>query len=261
MANQPFSISPNPLALYLTDSVRTVLNKVRFVVNDRQGMTVVLGDVGLGKSSLLRTLEVEFRERDDLITISLPTPEFKGSYAFARAICAELGLPMKRSLSDQLSALQEVLLKRFEDGKTVVLLVDEAQKLKPDMLELCRSLLNFETYEEKLIQIVLAGQLELRDALLDKKNKALYSRVFAPSLIAPLTLEETTGVINHRCQYYGIQNPFNYDSIRLIYTITGGVPRSILMLCAEAYAFVRSNGKQVTPELIKLLSEEGLKNE
>lgn len=259
MAVQPFSISPNPLAVFLTDAVRTVLNKVRFVVNDRQGMTVILGDVGLGKSSLLRILEVEFGERPDVKSISLPTPEFKGNYAFTRAICSELGLPMKRSLSDQLHALQSALLKQYEDGKTVVLLVDEAQKLKPDMLELCRSLLNFETYEEKLIQIVLAGQLELRDALLDNKNKALYSRVFAPSLLAPLTLEETTGVINHRCQFYGITNPFTPEAIRLIYTETGGVPRSILMLCAEAYAFVRGNGSLVTPELVRELAAEGIR--
>lgn len=245
--SSPFSMSPNPACLYMTPSFTNVLNKARFVISRRQGMTCILGDIGLGKSSLLRLIKDECESRDDIVTVTLPTSEYKSSFAFLKAICRELELPPKRSLDDQSVLFQGFLVEQYTEQKNVVLLVDEAQKLSGDMLELCRSFLNFETYTDKLIQIVLAGQLELRDILQQQKNRALYSRVFLPALLSPLTLDEARRVIEQRCIYFDIENPFPPDTVEYLYLCSNGVPRKLLMACAELHYVMLDQGLRSAP--------------
>jgi general secretion pathway protein A len=229
----PFSLSPNPNSMYMTDSLKAVVNRSKFAIDARMGLTAILGDVGLGKSTILRFLYNDYAAReDDAVTCVLPSPEYPSHFALLRAICVFFALPTKRSLHEQLDVFQNFLLDQDEADKIVVVFIDEAQKLTFKMLELIRSMLNFEKPEYKLVQIVLAGQLELRDRLLDKKNKALYSRVFAPSLLSPLTQQETHAMVIHRCTFAEIKNPFPDASLSRMYELTGGVPRDILSLCA-----------------------------
>ncbi|HEX8355463.1 MAG TPA: AAA family ATPase [Pyrinomonadaceae bacterium] len=247
----PFSISPNPNNLYFTPALEAVLFRVRFTVEQRQGLTVILGDVGLGKSSLVRYLHVEFDASEDIVSILIPTPDFKSDYAMVATICGACGLPPRRSIQAHQRELEEWLGEQYVNERNVVLFIDEAQKLKPSMLESVRALLNYETNEEKLMQIVLAGQLELRDKLLSPAMKPLYSRMMAPSLLSPLTLDELSAMIDHRCEIYKVANPFPPDTVELLFKLTGGIPREALRLCAIAYEFSKlARAKEVSTDLL-----------
>jgi general secretion pathway protein A len=252
MKTQPFSISPNPLLLYLTPSLRATLEKVRFVVDSKQGLTAILGDVGLGKSSILRYLFNEYDSRPEAAATMIASPNFPSEFAFLKKICADFGLPARRSMGDQENELRAFLVNQYAEDRVCVVFVDEAQRLPGRQLELVRTLLNFETDDTKLIQIVLSGQLELRVKLMDASKKALRSRIFAPSMLAALTLKETTDMVAFRCSQAHMPNPFNEEALETLYTLTGGVPREVLKVAAVAWRFSQSDGQStVTPEVIK----------
>ena len=255
----PFSISPNPNSLYLTDSLRAVVHKGRFTVDKRQGLSCILGDIGLGKSTILRFLYSEYSAREDTITTLIPTPNFPSPFAMLKAIAMDFKLEPERSFQKQQDALQAFLLDTYTQDKNCVIFIDEAQTLNNKQLELIRSILNYETNTQKLVQVVLSGQLELKDRLSDKRNKAVASRVSTYSILSPLSLEETREMIDHRCKFEKIINPFTVDAVEKIYSISGGVPRSVLKLCAFAYHILELEGlTEITPEFIEMSEPEVL---
>ncbi len=195
-----------------------------------------MGDVGLGKSTLVRFLMDEFTERDDLMVAGILSPTYPTDFAFLKAICGEFGLAPKRSLLKQEQELREFLVGLDSEDKTAVLFIDEAQRLKGVQLELIRTLLNFETADNKLIQIVLCGQLELRTKLMDSTKKALRSRIMLPSLLAPLSPEETSAMVLYRCEKAGFKSPFTDEALREIYDQSGGVPREVLKICQVMFS-------------------------
>lgn len=260
MRKQPFSISPNPLLLYLTPALQVTLEKVRFVVDSRQGLTAILGDVGLGKSTVIRYLFNEYDAREDAAATLIPSPNFPSEFAFLKKICADFGLPARRSMVDQENELRRFLLDVYARDKVCVIFIDEAQRLTGRQLELVRTLLNFETDETKLIQVVLAAQLELRQKLADASKKALRSRIFAPSLLAPLSLNETQEMVDFRCKQAGVRNSFPSETIETLYTLTGGVPREILKVAAVAWRFSEADGHKISPELIQEAMGEAILN-
>jgi general secretion pathway protein A len=260
MRKQPFSISPNPLLLYLTPALQVTLEKVRFVVDSRQGLTAILGDVGLGKSTVIRYLFNEYDAREDAAATLIPSPNFPSEFAFLKKICADFGLPARRSMVDQENELRRFLLDVYAQDKVCVIFIDEAQRLTGRQLELVRTLLNFETDETKLIQVVLAAQLELRQKLADASKKALRSRIFAPSLLAPLSLNETHEMVDFRCKQAGVRNSFPSETIETLYTLTGGVPREILKVAAVAWRFSEADGHKISPELIQEAMGEAILN-
>ncbi|MBA2734332.1 MAG: AAA family ATPase [Acidobacteria bacterium] len=250
MLKQPFSISPNPHLLYLTSALQVTLEKVRFVVDSRQGLTAILGDVGLGKSSIIRYLFNEYDARDEVAATLIPSPNFPSEFAFLKKICADFGLPARRSMGDQENELRNFLVGLYTEDKVCVVFIDEAQRLPGRQLELVRTLLNFETDETKLIQVVLSAQLELRTKLMDSSKKALRSRIFAPSMLAPLSLNETEEMVEFRCKQAGVRNTFTKLAVETLYTLTGGVPRELLKIAAVAWKFSEADGHKITPELI-----------
>lgn len=260
---QPFSISPDPELLYLTPALKSTLFKVQHVVENRQGLTAIMGDVGTGKSSVLRRLWSDYAGRsDEFATAILPSPNFPSDFGMLKAICNDFGMRPKRSMVDQENELRGFLIELDADGKTCVLFVDEAQRLKGPHLELIRTLLNFETNKYKLIQIVLAAQLELRNKLMDSSKKALRSRIFLPSLLAPLSLPETREMISFRCEKAGIPNPFDDSTVELIYNKTNGVPRAVLKVCAFAYVLALQAGERTVPiEAVELAAAEASMDE
>jgi general secretion pathway protein A len=259
-ARKPFLISPDPSMLYMTPTLKTTLYKVDFVVENRQGLTLIMGDAGLGKSSVLRLLLSRYSAREEtVVTQLIPTPAFSSDFMFLKAICAEFDIPGRRSMLAQLNEFRAYLMDLYSSGKTALLLIDEAQKLPGKQLELIRTLLNFETSKEKLIQIVLAAQLELRDKLRDKTKKALRSRVFAPSLLASMSIGETKDMIAYRCEQAEIKNPFTDEAIEMIYTKTGGVPRQVLQVCALGYDMGQRAGVDKLPiEIVEMAAQEAI---
>ncbi len=255
----PFSISPNPNSLYLTDSLRAVVHKSRFTIDKRQGLTCVLGDIGLGKSTILRFLYGEYSAREDTVTTLIPTPIFPSPFAMLKSIAMDFKLEPERSFQKQQDALQAFLLETYAADKNVVIFIDEAQNVNNKQLELVRSLLNYETNTQKLVQVVLAGQLELKERLSDRRNKAVASRVSTYSILSPLTFEETRDMITHRCKFENIENPFTPEAIERIYQVSGGVPRSVLKICAFAYHIKEmENLTEITSDFIEISQPEVL---
>ena len=148
-----------------------------------------------------------------------------------------------------MDAIEEFLVAQHAAGKTVVLLIDEAQLLSLDYLETIRSLLNYETNTEKMIQIILSGQLDLRDRLELKRYRAFRSRIVAPVLMGPLTAEETEAMIAYRLEFWDVPNTFTHEAAVRIHELTGGVPRSILLTCQ--YSYDLAQGRQISPDLVE----------
>jgi general secretion pathway protein A len=255
----PFSISPNPNSLYLTDSLRAVVHKSRFTIDKRQGLTCVLGDIGLGKSTILRFLYGEYSAREDAVTTLIPTPSFPSPFAMLKSIAMDFKLEPERSFQKQQDALQSFLVETYAADKNVVIFIDEAQNVNNKQLELVRSLLNYETNTQKLVQIVLSGQIELKDRLSNERNRAVASRVSTYSILSPLTFDETREMIIHRCRFENIENPFTPEAIERVYEVSGGVPRSVLKICAFAYHIKEiENLSEITPAFIEMSQPEVL---
>jgi general secretion pathway protein A len=255
--DSPFSTSPDPFMLYLTPNIKTALHKVKYVIDRKQGLTTILGDVGMGKSSLLRYINMQFRERDDVVSAYIPSPNFPTDFAFLKVICGDFGVASRRSMVAQEQELRAFLTSVYSEGKTAILFIDEAQKLTGKQLEMIRVMLNIETHKAKLIQIVLAAQLELRDKLKDPTKKALRSRIIYPSHLSPLSLLEAREMIAFRCETTGVQNPFSAETVEAIYNAAQGVPREILKVAAAAYDLAQMRGiSQVPPEAIPVAVQE-----
>jgi general secretion pathway protein A len=252
-----FSISPNPRFFYLTPSVKAALAKTRYVVTARQGLTTIIGDVGLGKTSLLRLLFNEWDDDSAFTTALIVNPKQTSETAFMKAICTEFGVATRRSLRETEYELRSFLIGEAQAGRTVVLLIDEAQQLRGPMFEQIRQILNFETDEMKLINIVLAGQVELRFRLADRTKRALVSRIAVSSTLDALTLEETAGMIAFRCTVAGVENPFGLGAVETIYKISKGVPREAIKLCALGVQYAAMNETDtIGSDLIEAASED-----
>ena len=261
MKTTPFSLSPSPNLLYVTPAIESTLNKIRHLVDYRQGLSAIMGDVGLGKSTILRYLWQEMEMRDDTRIAAILSPNFPTDFAFLKSICGEFGIPPKRSMVAQEQALREFLVTLAAEDRTAVVLVDEAQRLKGPQLEMVRTLLNFETSDYKMIQIVLIGQLELRTKLTDESKRALRSRIFAPSILSALSPDETRDMVQFRCDKAKIENPFPPATIEKIYNFTGGVPREVLKVCQIMFAMgERIELPEIPPDWVEPAASEVILN-
>lgn len=256
-ANSPFSIAPDPFSLFITPSLQAILNKVKYVVQYRQGLTAILGDVGLGKSSVLKLMHGQLSAYDNVKTAFIQTPSGKSDFALLKSICFEFELPPRRSMTAQENELKEFLYTLYQEKKTAVIFIDEAQKLLSSQMELIRILTNIETAKHKLVQIVLAAQREFENKLRDESKKAIKSRIIFPSFLSPLSPVEAQDMLKFRCDRSHITNPFDDDCFRLIYQISNGNPRDILKVANAAYMLLQQAGLSRFPsdELAELAQE------
>jgi general secretion pathway protein A len=217
-----------------------------------------LGDPGLGKSTLLRYLFAEYGAKAEIKATLIPTPDFNSEYAMLKSICQDFGLPPKRSIVAQNETFQAFLIECGQAGQNVLVFIDEAQKLTNRMLEQVRTMLNFETNTGKLVQIVLAGQLELKERLLREENAGIKSRIYASSLMEPLLYEEMTGMIDYRCKLAEIKNPFEKDALKEIFNVTQGIPRDVLKVCDLSYSMAMMlDESKVSMDLVLSAYAEG----
>lgn len=242
----PFSVSPDPNFLYQTPHHKRALAQTRFTVQDRQGLAVLYGDVGLGKSTLVRKLYDLYRRDDSFETILLTNPDPTSALQLLKRITDACELPRKRSRLDQMQELEAYLIDRFKAGKNTVLLIDEAQLLRGEQFELIRQLTNFESSSSKMIQIVLAGQNNLRAKL--RLKRALLSRAVTITTLDPLTPDETRAMIEYRLAIAGRKEPlFEPEAITTVYKISKGVPREIIKLCRSALTTAAINDLDTVP--------------
>ena len=219
--SEPFSLSPDPRFLYLSPTHREALAQLRYVVEMRKGFAVLTGEVGLGKTILLRTLLERVGSQVHTAYILKPPRSLSELYA---VIANDLDLGLGGTASAVIR-LNEYLLQVSHGGGTVALVFDEAQHLPVHVLEEIRLLSNLEAPDAKLLQVILAGQPEL-DLLLDRPElRALRQRIAMCHSLAPLALEDTINYIANRVRIAGAQqSPFTLDACRSVHRLSCGAP-------------------------------------
>lgn len=232
LREEPFRSSPNPRFFFPTRLHQAAIAKNRYVVSERLGLTVTIGQVGTGKTTIARLLHQEFIDAGANAVLII-NPAFNSEGQLLRAIKGEFGIPGKaKAKVDLLSLIQEYLiLQAVEKNKINVVLIDEAQTMPLKLLEILRQLLNFESNDEKLIQICLFGQEELRPKL--SRAEALVNRIRMPSTLEALSFEDTTEMIRFRLETAGARRKiFSDEAVKGIYEYSGGTPRTISNVCA-----------------------------
>ncbi len=254
----PFSITPDPRYLFLSRGHEESLAHLIYGTGPNGGFVQLTGEVGTGKTMLVRSL-LEQNLRDvDLALVLNPRLSRRD---FMAAICDELGIGYQgppyrlKQLTDDLT---RHLLKTHAEGRHTVLVIDEAQNLSPRVLEQIRLLTNLETSRHKLLRIILVGQPELQQLLARKDLRQVDQRITARYHLAPLCREETARYIRHRLSVAGVGDDlFTSSALKLVYYITDGVPRRINTLCERALLAVFTTGsKRVTMLMIWRASRE-----
>ncbi len=236
LGEKPFAITPDPRYLYLSERHAEALAHLLYGINESGGFIQLTGEVGTGKTTVVRTLLSRVPQHADVAVILNPrvTPA-----EFLLTICEELGVSLKDgergSVKEMIDALNRRLLATHAGGRRVIIIVDEAQNLEADVLEQVRLLTNLETATQKLLQIILIGQPELRE-LLDRNDlRQLAQRITGRYHLHPLSREETRGYIRHRLRVAGASGEiFTPGALDEVYRISGGIPRVINVTCDRA---------------------------
>ncbi len=231
---KPFTITPNPRFVYLSRNHREVFAHLLYGIEDRCGFVAITGEVGTGKTTVLRTL------LDDL-----DNENYRLAFIFnpclsvldlLRSIQREFGIESDASeVGDLVHSLNQFLLQQRRDGRTVVLVIDEAQNLDPSVLEQIRLLSNLETDADKLIQIVLVGQPELGILLKRRNMRQLNQRIVVRYHLGTMDLHDTCEYVRHRLTVAGGDDEiFTPAALKKVYRFSGGLPRLINVLCGRA---------------------------
>jgi general secretion pathway protein A len=227
----PFAVTPDPSLLYMSRAHREALATIVYGIETRKGFIVCTGEVGTGKTTVVRAFFDQARS-DCFEIIYIFTPQV-GPLEMATHICRELGEDDPPSIFAAVPRLSWKLVDIYESGRTVVLMIDEAQLLPPETLEFLRLLSNFETDREKLIQIVLVGQPELDTTLARRDMRQVNQRVAMRARLAPLSLIESLEYIEHRLLESGageLAQVMSPSAAWRIAEAAKGIPRAINIL-------------------------------
>ncbi len=236
LRERPFDLTPNPRYLFLTAKHREALSNLEYGISARRGVTLLIGEAGTGKTTLVRTvLESQRRRNTQCVYLNNPTLS-RAEFVEFLANAFELGREAAVSKTRLLNELERTLRERLSKGIITALLVDEAQALPMDLLEEVRLLANIETDTEKLLPLVLAGQPQLADKLNDPELRQLKQRVALRCQLCPLDHKETVAYITRRIQIAGGDSAalFTREAIDLIHQCGHGIPRMISVICDNA---------------------------
>ena len=259
LIEKPFSITPDPRYLYLSERHAEALAHLLYGINESGGFIQLTGEVGTGKTTIVRTLLARIPQHADVAVILNPriTP-----VEFLLTICEELGLGVdeanRSSVKEMVDALNRRLLSAHSDGRRVIIIVDEAQNLSAEVLEQVRLLTNLETTTQKLLQIILIGQPELRE-LLDRNDlRQLAQRITGRYHLNPLSKAETVKYIGHRLRVAGgSADIFTPAALAETYRVSAGVPRVINVVCDRALlGAYTEDTRKVTRALVRQAAGE-----
>ena len=259
LAEKPFAITPDPRYLYLSERHAEALAHLLYGINESGGFIQLTGEVGTGKTTVVRTLLSRVPHHADVAVILNPrvTP-----VEFLLTICEELGLAIadadRESVKHMVDALNRRLLNAHAEGRRIIVLVDEAQNLSIDVLEQVRLLTNLETPTQKLLQIILIGQPELRE-LLDRTDlRQLAQRITGRYHLMPLSREETKGYVRHRLRVAGASEEiFTPGALLELHRLSLGIPRVINVACDRALlGGYTQDTKKITASLVRQAAGE-----
>ena len=236
LQEKPFAITPDPRYLYLSERHAEALAHLLYGINEAGGFIQLTGEVGTGKTTVIRSLLEQLPGHADVALILNPrvTPA-----EFLLTICEELHVPVPESGRSSTKTLMDLLGRHLLDtharGRRVVLIVDEAQNLSTQTLEQVRLLTNLETATTKLLQIILIGQPELRELLDQAELRQLAQRITGRYHLNPLSADESAGYVKHRMRVAGATaEVFTPSALREVHRLSGGIPRVINVICDRA---------------------------
>ena len=235
LKENPFRLSPDPSFMCMTNQHQEALAGLIYSSCTRRGLTVLFGEAGTGKTTLLYALLGLLEKRG--FSSAMCTNPTLTRQEFYDMVLVKFGVECASSLkSRQLVALEERLLRNRMDGRPSVLIIDEAQRLSTELLEEVRLLLNLETPHEKLLEIIVAGQPELGEVLRRPELRQLKQRISSICRLQPLTLEDLKEYLRYRVTRAGLatQSLFSGDVIQLVFDYTDGIPRLVNSLCDSA---------------------------
>jgi general secretion pathway protein A len=257
----PFSLTPDPRFLYRSESHDVALQQVWQAIRRKEGFIVLTGDIGTGKTTLCRTILEQF---DPTTFTALVLNPFLSIEELLREVLLSFGVASKDALRtgrlataskhELIRTLHDFLLSLVPLHGSAVLIIDEAQHLSTEVLEEIRILSNLETNEQKLLQIVLVGQLNLLDVLHDAKLRQLDQRISIRCLLKPLNREEVEAYITHRLWVARGSTAVTFapKAIDLVHALSGGVPRMINLICDRALmAGCQAQTDKITEALIR----------
>lgn len=240
-----FQASPDPRFLCMTPRTREVLASLQYGIAERKGFVVMTGEVGTGKTTLLKSVLSWFPEK--IVSTAFVFNPRLDALDFLEFVLTDFGIPPReRTKSGMLLQLNRWLIDRFRENALCVIVVDEAQNLSQDLLEEIRLLTNLETSAEKLLQIVLSGQPELEDMLRMPSLRQLRQRIALWCKTQPLLPSETEVYIAERLRIAGAKEAvFSPEAIERIHHYSGGIPRLVNLICE--HAMITAYVEQVKP--------------
>ena len=259
LSENPFSITPDPRFLFLSARHAEALAHLLYGITESGGFIQLTGEVGTGKTTLTRSLLNQLPPDVDVALILNPRLTIQ---EFMRTICQELGIDQVHagSMKDMIDALNLHLLDAHANGRRTVLIIDEAQNLSTELLEQIRLLTNLETPKQKLLQIILIGQPELRETLSRVDLRQLAQRITARYHLEPLNPSEISDYIKHRLRIAGAGGEiFTPAAAKTVFRFTQGVPRLVNVICDRALlGAYTTEQRQVQPEIVRRAAKEVL---
>jgi general secretion pathway protein A len=235
LQSNPFNTSPDPRFLYMMPQTREALAGLEYGISARKGFIVLVGEVGTGKTTLLRRALASFTQ-GRVFTSFIFNPRLE-VLDFLEFVLSDFGIttPATRTKSGMLIQLNRWLIERFRQQETCVIVVDEAQNLSSELLEEIRLLTNLETSSEKLVQIILSGQPEFEDKLRQPELRQLRQRVSLWCRTQPISAEQTGAYIAQRLLIAGTSTPiFTPEAVLAIHRASRGIPRIINLICEHS---------------------------
>jgi len=234
LREKPFALTPDPQFLYLSEGHRTAIESLLYGISQGEGFMLIAGDIGTGKTTICRSL---LEKLDKQVKTAVIFNSFLTEEELLESILLDFGFVSRgRSRKERIDALNKLLIRYLSQGKKAVLIIDEAQNLSIPVLEQIRMLSNLETEKEKMLQIILFGQLELNQKLQSPKLKQLNQRIVIRHYLQPLTRTEMESYIYQRLMVAGAQGGITFSKSALdeIFNFSKGIPRVINLLCERA---------------------------